>query len=64
MGMVMSVDIFQAKVNKLLGNIEGLKAYIDNTLVLNKGNFADCVEQLRIFLTHPQGWFENQYQEI
>ena len=34
-GMVMSGDILQAIVNKLLGYIEGVKAYIDYILVLN-----------------------------
>ena len=48
MEMVSSGDIFQAKVNELLGNIEGLKAYIDYILVLYKCNFVDNVEQLRI----------------
>ena len=39
---------FHAKVNKLLGDIEGVKAYIDNILILNKGTFAEHREQLRI----------------
>ena len=46
MGLVSSGDIFQAKVNELLGDIEGVKAYIDNILVLNKGTFKDHVDQL------------------
>ena len=44
----MSEDIFQAKVNEILGAIEGVKACIGNILVLIKGKFADHVEQLRI----------------
>ena len=48
MGLVVSADIFQAKVNELLGDIEGVKAYIDDILVLNKGTFAEHVEQLRL----------------
>ena len=36
MGMVISGDIFQDKVNKLLGDIEGVKAYIDEILLLKK----------------------------
>ena len=48
MGLVSSGDIFQAKVNELLGDIEGVKAYIDDILVLNKGTFKDHVAQLRI----------------
>ena len=49
MGMVMSGYIFQSKVNELLGENEGVKAYIDDILVLNKGTFVDHVEQLRFF---------------
>ena len=39
MGMCTSVDIFQAKVYELLGNIEDFKMYIYNILVLSKDNF-------------------------
>ena len=46
--MVTSGDIFQAKVKELLGDIKGVKAYIDNILVLNKGTFSDHAEQLII----------------
>ena len=49
MGMVISGDILQDKFNNILGDIEGVKAYIDNILVLNKGTFSDHVEQLIIF---------------
>ena len=48
MGMCISGDIFQAKVNELLGDIDGVKAYIDDILVLNKGTFKDHIEQLRV----------------
>ena len=44
----MSGDILQAKFKKLLGDIEGIKAYINDILVLNKGTPADNVEQLII----------------
>ena len=36
MGMCTLGDIFQAKVDKLLGDIEGVKTYIDDILVLIK----------------------------
>ena len=36
MGMCASGDIFQAKVDKLIGNIEYVKTYIDNIIVLRK----------------------------
>ena len=42
--MVMSGDISQEKISKLIDNIEGVNAYIDDILVLNKGTFADHVE--------------------
>ena len=49
-GMCASGDIFQAKVDKLLGGIEGVKTYIGDILVLSKGCFRNQIEQLiRIF---------------
>ena len=39
MGMCASGDIFQAKVDELLGDFEGIKTYIDDILVLGKGIF-------------------------
>ena len=47
MGMIASSDIFQAKINELLGDIEGVKSYLDDVLILNKGSFKDHIEQLR-----------------
>ena len=49
MEMRVSGDIFQAKVNELLGDIEGVKACIDDILVLCKGSFGDQhMQQLRL----------------
>ena len=50
MGMCASMDIFQAKVNKLLGDIEGVKTYIDDILILSKYSFEKYIEQRRIIL--------------
>ena len=36
MGMCASGDIFQAKVDELLGDIEGVKTYTDDILILSK----------------------------
>ena len=36
MGMCASVDIFQSKVDKLLGDIDGVKTYINDIIVLRK----------------------------
>ena len=38
MELCASVDIFQSKVDKLLGDIDGVKTYIDNILVLGEGS--------------------------
>ena len=46
MGMCASGDIFQAKVDELLGDIEGVKTYIDDKLVLRKDCFRNHTEQL------------------
>ena len=54
MGMCVSGDIFQAKVNELLGDIDGVKAYIDDILVLCKGSFDDHMQQLRLCFSRIQ----------
>ena len=46
MGMCASGDIFQAKVDKLLGYIKGVKTYIDGILILGKDIFENHIEQL------------------
>ena len=48
MGMYALVDIFQAKVDELLGDIGGIKTYIGDILVLIKDSFEKYIEQLRI----------------
>ena len=48
MGMRTSWGIFQAKVDELLGDIEGGKTYIYDILVLGKDRFENHIEQLRI----------------
>ena len=44
MGLCVSGNIFLAKVNELLGDIQGVKAYIDDILGLNNVSFEDHVE--------------------
>ena len=52
MGMCTSGDIFQAKLDKLLGDIECVKTYIDDILVLIKNSFEKHIEQrIIIFVT-------------
>ena len=48
MGMCASGDIFQSKVYKLLGDIEGVKMYINDILVLSKDIFEKHIGHLRI----------------
>ena len=36
MGMCASGDIFQSRVDEIIGDIEGVKTYIDDMLVLSK----------------------------
>ena len=41
-----SGDIFQAKVDELLGDIEGFKTYIDDIFVLGKDSLERNIYQL------------------
>ena len=43
MDMCASGDIFQAKVDKLLGDIEGIKTYIGDVLVFSKDCFINHI---------------------
>ena len=47
-GMHASGYIFQYKVDGILGDIKGVKTYIDDILVLSKDCFKKHIEQLRI----------------
>ena len=46
MGMCASGDIFQSKVDELISDIEGVKTYIDDIIVLRKDCFGNHIEQL------------------
>ena len=50
MGMCASGDIFQDKVDKLIGDIKGFKAYINDIIVLRKDLLRKQIEQLRMIL--------------
>ena len=56
-GMCTSVDIFQAKVDKLLGDIKGVKIYINDILFLSKDCFTKHIEQPSIifFILRAEG---------
>ena len=45
MGMCTSGDIFQAKVDNIFGDIEGVKTYIGDIPVLSKYSFKKNTEQ-------------------
>ena len=47
MGMYNSVYIFKYKLYDLLGDIEEVKTYIDNILLLGKGSFYQHIDQLK-----------------
>ena len=48
MGMWTSGDIFQAKFDKIFGDIKGVKTYINDIIVLNKDSYENHMDQLRI----------------
>ena len=48
MDICTSVDIFQAKVQDLIGDIEGVITYINDILVLSKDCLGKHIEQLII----------------
>ena len=48
MGMCTSVDNLQSKVNKIIGDIGGVKAYINDILAFSKGLFGKHIKHLRI----------------
>ena len=48
MGLCNYGEIFQAKVDELIGGIKGVKTYIDNIIVLGKGSFYQHIDQPRV----------------
>ena len=48
MGMCISGDIFQAKVDELLRDIDGVETYIDYIIFLSKDSFEKHIGQSRI----------------
>ena len=48
MVMCTSGDIFQYKLDNIIGDIEGVKIYICHILVLDKDNFHKNIEKLRV----------------
>src|SRR5687767_5327243 len=51
MGLCNSTDIFQEKMSKLMSGLEFARAYLDNLLLITKGNFNKHLVQLKEALT-------------
>src|SRR5688500_13426244 len=51
MGLCNSPDIFQEKMSKLMSGLEFARAYLDNLLLITKGNFDEHLLQLEEALT-------------
>ena len=51
MGLANSPVIFQEKLGDLFTDLEKVRAYIDNLLVLTKGNWEDHLSELDKVLT-------------
>ena len=51
MGLCNSPDIFQEKMSKLMTGLEFARAYLDNLLLITKGNFDKHLEALETALT-------------
>ena len=48
MGMCASGDIFQAKVDDLIGDIKVVKTHIDDILVFGRDSFENHIDRLKI----------------
>src|SRR5437868_7999613 len=51
MGLCNSPNIFQEKMSELMSRLEFARAYLDNLLLITKGNFDIHLVQLKIDLT-------------
>jgi hypothetical protein len=54
MGISCAPDIFQDRMNDLLGDLEFVRAYLDDLLVLTKGSFEDHLQDLEVVLERLQ----------
>ena len=65
MGLCNSPDIFQEKMNTLMGDLEYVRAYIDDLLILTKGTFLDHLQKLsEVFLRLQQAGLKVNAKEI
>ena len=51
MGLCNSPDIFQEKMSELFADLEYVRAYIDDCLVITKGNYKDHLEKVSTVLS-------------
>jgi len=54
MGLCNSPDIFQEKMGELMADLEFVRAYIDDLIILTKDTWENHLEQLRIVLSRLQ----------
>jgi hypothetical protein len=47
MGVAGSPDIFQAKMSELMSNLEFVRTYLDNLLIITKVNLSDHWDKLK-----------------
>ena len=45
-----SPDIFQYNVNELFNDLEYVRAYIEDFLIISNGNFEDLLNKVKIVL--------------
>jgi hypothetical protein len=54
MGIAGSPDIFQEKMSDLMATLEFIRTYLDDLLIITKGNLEDHLEKLSMVLTRLQ----------
>jgi Reverse transcriptase (RNA-dependent DNA polymerase). len=54
MGISCAPDIFQSKIARLLGDLEFVKAYLDDCLIVTKSSFEEYLEKLEAVLQRLQ----------
>ena len=50
MGLKISADVFQGELGNLFADSEFVLVYIDDLLILTKGDFQDHIDKVRIVL--------------
>ena len=50
MGLSISADVFQREMTKLFDGLDFVMVYIDNILMVTKGNYEDHLSKLRTVL--------------